>query len=465
MTRFEVPHTMKTTVLVVCAAVAVTACGSGSGFGTSDAEKSAPGGNGTVQIAGVGAFSQPAANLDAKGAATFRIGDEFFTESWTRAPGPDPTRDGLGPTYLAVSCAACHVADGRGSAPGTLLDRGSPILRFIDGEGAGTSIGPYALQVQSKAIDGVRAEARVEVRWEDVAGSYPDGAPYLLRRPSVLVTDEMFGPLAFSHATSVRVAPPLIGLGLLEAIPETAILENADPGDRDGDGISGVASQVMPIGGTDTVIGRFGLKANVASVADQTALAYLLDIGITSPPLPDQNCPIVQIACGGAPGGGSPEISGERLDAVIFYSQTLAVPARKGVADASVVEGEDLFGSLGCSACHIARWETDSHALAALSNQTILPYTDLLLHDMGEGLSDGRSDGTASPTEWRTAPLWGLGMIRSVNPDAGFLHDGRARSIEEAILWHGGEAAASRNGFVALDVADRERLLIFLKSL
>jgi CxxC motif-containing protein (DUF1111 family) len=188
-------------------------------------------------------------------------------------------------------------------------------------------------------------------------------------------------------------------------------------------------------------------------------------MGITSPSLPNQNCPTIQIACAEAGSGGSPEISRDRLDAVIFYSQTLAVPARKGVSDASVVEGEEIFDSLRCSACHIARWTTGEHSVTALSKQTILPYTDMLLHDMGAGLSDGRSDGTASPSEWRTSPLWGLGMIRSVNPDSGFLHDGRARTIEEAVLWHGGEAAVARNGFVALDAADRERLLIFLKSL
>jgi CxxC motif-containing protein (DUF1111 family) len=212
---------------------------------------------------------------------------------------------------------------------------------------------------------------------------YTDGTPYLLRRPSVIVTDEMFGSLASSHATSVRVAPPLIGVGLLEAIPETAVLENADPEDRNGDGISGVASRVVPIGRTEAALGRCGLKANVASVADQTVLAYLFDIGITSPPLPDQNCPKVQISCATSPNGGTPEISGDRLAAVIFYSQTLAVPARKGVADASVVQGERLFASLGCSACHVARWKTGAHAIPALSNQTILPYSDLLLHDMG----------------------------------------------------------------------------------
>ena len=449
----------------VCAALVLAACGSGSGFGISDAEKSTPGGDGTVRATGVGAFSQPVANLDDAGDILFRIGDKFFTEPWTVAPGAEPTRDGLGPTYLAASCAACHVADGRGSMPGASSDRGSPILRFIDARGDGTTLDAYAVQLQTSATEGVLHEATIDVTWQPVGGFYSDGTPYTLQRPAVELSDESFGSLGDHHATSVRVAPPLIGVGLLEAVAEADIVKNADPDDLDGDGISGVASRVVPLGGSDPVLGRFGLKANVASISDQTALAYLFDMGITSPPLPNENCPQVQLACKNAASGGSPEISSDRLDAVIFYSQTLAVPARTGMADASVVAGEKLFESLDCSVCHIPRWQTGSHTVDALSDQTIIPYTDMLLHDMGSSLTDGRSDGTASATEWRTAALWGLGMTRSVNPDAGFLHDGRARTIEEAVLWHGGEASVSRDGFVALSESDRERLLIFLKSL
>jgi len=465
MVRVERWELARLALWVAVVAIVTTSCGSGSGFGSSDAEKSAPGGDGTVRATGVGAFSQPAANLDDHGDAVFRIGDEFFTEAWANAPGMEPTRDGLGPTYLASACVACHVADGRGSAPGSPSDIGAPILRFVDREDSAVNLDAYGVQIQTRALEGVLSEARVAMTWEKVPGTYADGTSFTLRRPVVSVTDEAFGSLQAMHATSVRVAPPLIGVGLLEAIPEADILENADPQDRDADGISGAASSVVPLAGGDPVLGRFGLKANVASVADQTALAYLLDMGITSPTLPNENCPVVQTACAEAPSGGAPEISADRIDAVIFYSQTLAVPARKGVTDASVVAGEELFDSVRCSACHIARWETGDHPVAALSNQMIIPYTDMLLHDMGPGLSDGRTDGSASAGEWRTSPLWGVGLIRSVNPDAGFLHDGRARTIEEAVLWHGGEASASRDDFVALDLVDRERLLIFLKSL
>jgi CxxC motif-containing protein (DUF1111 family) len=149
----------------------------------------------------------------------------------------------------------------------------------------------------------------------------------------------------------------------------------------------------------------------------------------------------------------------------VFYAQTLGVPARAGVDDESVIAGEQLFDSIGCTACHTTRWETGAHDVESLSHQVIYPYTDLLLHDMGEDLSDGRTDGTATASEWRTAPLWGLGLVRTVNANAGFLHDGRARTIEEAVLWHGGEASVSRDRFVELSSRDRTLLLLFLKSL
>jgi CxxC motif-containing protein (DUF1111 family) len=212
-------------------------------------------------------------------------------------------------------------------------------------------------------------------------------------------------------------------------------------------------------------VGRFGLKSNVATLVDQASLAYLLDMGITTPLFADENCPEVQTACAAMPSGGTPEISEDRLAAVVLYLRTLGVPARTNLDDASVAAGAALFAELGCAGCHVARWKTGDHPLAAVSNQTIYPYTDLLLHDMGPELSDGRIDGDASATEWRTTPLWGLGFVKAVNSDAGFLHDGRARTIEEAILWHGGEAAAGQTRFLSLDAAQREQLLHFLRSL
>jgi len=441
-------------------AVACSPVGYG-GYGDSG---EAPGGGGTVDNHGPGAFSQPAANLTDDDVARFRIGDSFFTEPWEPAGPAASERDGLGPTFLAVSCAECHPADGRSSAPAGGSMRGA-ILRFVDAAAMGTSLDAYHTQIQTEAVPGAIPEASIAVTWSEVDGEYSDGTPFALRRPEVMVSDAAFGPLEARVATGVRLGPPLIGLGLLEAIPAEDIIALADPDDQDGDGISGVASFVDSLSLGPDSLGRFGWKANVASVADQTAIAYLLDLGITSPLLPTENCPSIQTGCAGLPSGGAPEISEERFAAVVAYAQTLAVPGRPSAGDTTVQEGGVLFDDIGCSSCHVAQWTTGEHAIEALSGQAIIPYTDLLLHDMGPELSDGRSDGVASPTEWRTAPLWGLGLTRTVNPEAGFLHDGRARSIEEAVLWHGGEALGARESFVALSAEDRQRVLVFLKSL
>lgn len=450
---------------MVALAVVATGCYGGDGYNDYTKGPSAPGGATSVAEYGPGAFSHPAANLTDLEKARFRIGDVFFTEPWSAAPGSNPERDGLGPTYLATSCAACHPADGRGSAPGTPGDQGSPLLRFTDGEGHAAVLDAYHIQLQTYAVDGVDAEGWFDIEWDMVPGSYPDGAVYELRRPVVTVGGGVFGRLDGLAASGVRVGPSLIGLGLLEAIAEEDIRANSDPDDFDGDGISGEVSVVDSPTLGSSVLGRFGLKANVASVEDQTAVAYLLDLGVTTGIHPVENCPTPQIACAEAATGGSPEISADRFADVVFYTQTLSVPSRAFAEDESVVEGEALFVDLGCTSCHIRRWETSDHEIGAVSNQVIYPYTDLLLHDMGEGLSDGRTDGVASASEWRTAPLWGLGLTRSVNSDAGFLHDGRARTIEEATLWHGGEAEAARTAFTALSAGNRELVLIFLKSL
>jgi len=462
--RRRAPRTGWSAVVSVALALIATGCYGGEGYNDYGSGPGAPGGDGTVSNYGPGAFSQAAANLSEEEVARFRIGDRFFTQPWTSAPGGAPESDGLGPTYLATSCAGCHPADGRSSAPLSVGDQGSPILRFIDTAGTASDLAEYHTQLQTDAVDGVPAEGEILIRWEYVNEVHPDGSPFSLRFP-VLDVKGAFEDLDGATATGVRVGPSLIGLGLLEAIPQQEIIAGADPDDADGDGISGRAPMAQPLRGGAAVIGRFGLKGNVASVADQTAIAYLLDMGITSPLLPNENCPPIQGACGRAPSGGDPEISLERFEDVVFYAQTLAVPGRPFASDESIVDGQRQFEALGCSGCHVQKWETGDHPVQALAGQTIYPYTDLLLHDMGEALSDGRRDGSATATEWRTPALWGLGLTRTVNAAAGFLHDGRARTIEEAVLWHGGEAAVARDAFTELSEVDRQLVLNFLKSL
>ena len=456
-------HATGLRIWVVALALVASSCSLPGQSSRVPAGQAAPGGDTTAAVSSAGAFSQPAANLTDEQVTMFLIGDRFFTEPWSPAgQGPDD-QDGLGPTFLSPACAGCHIADGRGSPPG--VPGFSPIVRFIGPDGSGGSLDGYGDQIQTRAIAGVNAEATVAVAWTVTEGTYLDGTAYQLRAPVISVVDEQFGDLRGATATGLRIGPPLIGLGLLEAIDAGDIRASADPDDADGDGISGRISTVTDLRTGGETVGRFGLKANVGSIEDQAALAYHLDLGITTPMFPGENCPTAQIACASSPSGGSPEISADRLAAVVFYLQTLAVPARTDLRHESVLAGSDLFAELGCAACHRPTWNTGEHSVEAVAHQTIYPYTDLLLHDMGDGLGDGRADGSASATEWRTPPLWGLGFTKAVNAEAGFLHDGRARTIEEAILWHGGEAQASKISFLSLDAAQREQLLHFLKSL
>ena len=264
---------------------------------------------------------------------------------------------------------------------------------------------------------------------------------------------------------SPRIAPSVFGGGLLEAIPDAAILAKADPDDSDGDGISGRANMVWSVRDGETRLGRFGWKANVPTLEQQIAGAFHGDIGITSPLFVDENCPTGQDTCQSAPNGGVPEIGEERLAKVVFYNQTLAVPAMRDVDDPQVRRGARLFLKAGCAACHTPNYTTGEHAVPAVTGQVIFPYTDLLLHDMGEGLADGRPDFLANEREWRTPPLWGIGLIKNVNNHTRLLHDGRARDIAEAILWHGGEGLAAREEFRKMSREEREALLRFLEAL
>ncbi len=425
---------------LVAFAVVASACTGSATYGATDHR--------AAQAPASMAFGNPDAGLSGLELARFRIGDRFFTEPWVPAAvGRDLERDGLGPTYVAAACAACHVRDGKANAPWA----GGPVVYRIAGEAPPA----YGIQIQDRAVPGVPPEARVDVAFVEEPFTYPDGTRVVLRRPEVSVSAPAFGGEIVDLPGTVRSAPALIGLGLLAAVPADAVIAYADPDDADGDGISGRAVRVGPD------LGRFGWKASKASVLDQAADAYLRDMGITSPLHPRQNCPGPQEACGRAPGGGTPEISADRLAAVAFYASTLAVPERRDPTAADVVAGEELFDAVGCTACHRSVLPT-SPDQGWVGGRVVHPYTDLLVHDMGPGLADAAG---LEATEWRTAPLWGIGRVDEVNPYAGYLHDGRARTLEEAILWHGGEAQAARDRFVALDSADRARIIAFLDDL
>jgi CxxC motif-containing protein (DUF1111 family) len=322
----------------------------------------------------------------------------------------------------------------------------------------------YGDQFHDQAIPGVPAEGRVWIEWEEMRGEYPDGTTYALRRPRIEFRELAYGPIG-EVLISPRVAPAMIGLGLLEAVPDAELLAASDPDDADGDGISGRANYVWDAASVTRRLGRFGWKANVASLRAQITGAAAGDLGLTSTLAPQDACTAEQTACLAATSGGDPEISPTFVDKLLLYTQTLAVPMRRDTNVAEVRRGEELFETLGCVACHKTTSTTGLHDIASLSQQTIHPYTDLLLHDLGDGLADGRPDGEANGREWRTPPLWGIGLVRQVNSHTRFLHDGRARNLEEAVLWHGGEAHRSRAAFMQLEARERAALLRFLASL
>ncbi|MGQ0622127.1 MAG: di-heme oxidoreductase family protein [Panacagrimonas sp.] len=414
-------------------------------------------------------FSLPAPNLDARQLRDFSFGNRLFNTNWVQSGSSTASFDGLGPLFNRVSCSGCHVRDGRGRPPEPGAPMESMLVRIsVPGRDAHGGPNPhpvYGDQIQDRAIQGTPAEAVVRLQWEETAGRHEDGEIYTLRRPRVVLDAFAYGPIGAGLLTSPRVAPHMIGLGLLEAVPESDLLGRADPEDRNTDGVSGRANRVWDSARQTTVFGRFGWKANQPGLRQQVAGAAAGDIGITSVAHPADACTVGQKACIDAPNGGVPELSGEFLDKLLLYSRTLAVPHRRRVDDPQVHGGESLFNQAGCAACHTTTLLTGDHELAALAHQRIHPFTDLLLHDMGEGLADGRPDFEADGREWRTAPLWGLGLIGDVNGHELLLHDGRARGIAEAILWHGGEAEVSKEKFRRMSRTDREALLAFLRSL
>lgn len=428
----------------------------------------------TVRQAGVDAFALPAPKITRAHRRDFVIGNSLFNENWVASPASVKTRQGLGPIFNAQSCSSCHFKDGRGAPP---LKKGDPLVGLlvrVSLPGKGTRGEPvpvpkYGDQIQHRANLGILPEAKVVITQELIPGKYPDDTPYILEKPSYHFTDLAFGSLPEDVRTSPRVAPGVYGMGLLEAIPEGAILAREDPGDANGDGISGRANRPWNLVSGKKQLGRFGWKANQPTVAQQNFSAFLGDMGITSPHLRRQNCEFGQDACTKSFALPRPEIDAASLREVEVYTKLLAVPAARNTGDPRFVAGLMAFRQTGCNGCHVESHVTaDAIALKdfpELASQVIRPYTDLLLHDMGDGLADGREDFDADGREWRTPPLWGLGLVPVVNGHTRYLHDGRAQSLEAAILWHGGEASKARTDFMALSRSAREALLFFLESL
>jgi CxxC motif-containing protein (DUF1111 family) len=433
------------------------------------------------------AFSNFSANISFAEEETFKLGNALFRKLWVSSPSSTQASDGLGPLFNARACQSCHLKDGRGHPPEGIDESSvSMFLRvsvppstpeeeaMIDNLEADVIAEPtYGTQIQDLAVPGLHGEGTMEIAYAEEEVTLGDGTVVSLRRPEYSLTDLGYGELHPEAMFSPRVASPMIGLGLLEAIPEADIAAWSDPDDADGDGISGRLRHVRDPETGEVVLGRFGWKSGAPTVRAQTASAFAGDIGISTPLVdkPHGDCTRNQADCLAAQTGeqarlGETEAPDPVLDLVTFYSQNLAVPARRDVEDPTVLAGKELFYGLGCTSCHRPKYVTSREAeIDALKFQLIWPYTDMLLHDMGEGLADHRPEGTANGYEWRTPPLWGIGLTETVSGHTLFLHDGRARSLTEAILWHGGEAQAARDGFAALDATDRKALLTFLGSL
>lgn len=422
------------------------------------------GGETTAFLSSSNSFSTPATNLHGTDMDTHLDGDAHFEAAFVTAPAE--VNGGIGPIFNNTSCVSCHSRDGRAAFP-TDINALSGFFFRVSIPGTNEYGGPkpvpgYGTQIQNQAIFGYEPEAKFQVTYTAVTETFDDGSQVVLQKPHYKIVEPYY-ELPENIMLSPRLAPPVFGLGLLEAIPESNILQYQDINDANGDGISGKANYVYDIETKTTRLGRFGWKANTSSVLEQCAGAYNGDMGITSYFLP------YETGYGQANGddglGDDPEVENEVIDQVVFYCKTLAVPAPRDMDDANVIAGENLFEQIDCAKCHIPEMQTGSSEISAVANQTIYPYTDMLLHDMGEGLADNRPDYLADGREWKTRPLWGIGLTRVVNGHTDYLHDGRAKNLTEAILWHGGEAEASKNKFKALSTEKRQQLLTFINSL
>ena len=432
------------------------------------------------------AFSNPSQNLAFSQLQQFLLGNALFRKMWVSSPSSTHASDGLGPLFNARSCQSCHLKDGRGHPPEGASEATSMLIRLArpaanDNEQQALNDlkvmswpdPVYGGQLQDGAVAELQPEGKIAISYTEQSIELNGGEVVKLRMPEYSIGALGYGPMHDGVTLSPRIAPPMIGLGLVEAIHPSDILNQADEGDQDGDGISGKASLVLDPDSGEKLLGRFGWKASKPSLKAQSAGAFSGDIGISTSLHPSAygDCTTAQKTCREMPNGvqkrlGDEEAPDQVLDLVVFYSSNLAVPARRDVDDKTVLAGKELFYNIGCASCHTPKYVTRRDAdIKELAFQLIWPYSDFLLHDMGEGLADNQPVGLASGSEWRTPPLWGIGLTETVNGHTFFLHDGRARNLTEAIMWHGGEAENAKQAFRQLEQQDRRALITFLESL
>ena len=462
-------------------ALGLSACDDVPRFTEAEPGEARSGGSATVRKTDQNAFSLPSANLPPSRRVDFSVGNSFFRNPWVIAPSTTTARDGLGPLFNTNACQNCHIKDGRGHPPTPDAQNAVSMLVRLSIpdtpayakviEQLGVVPEPvYGGQLQDMSVPGVVPEGKVRVDYTPVPVRFKDGTEVELRKPTLQITQLGYGPMHPDTRFSARVAPPMIGLGLLEAIPDEAILANAESQAKAKNGIAGRPNRVWDDAQQKTVLGRFGWKAGQPNLNQQNVHAFSGDMGLTTRLRPVDDCTDAQTACKQAPNGngaeGEPEVSDNILRLVLFYSRNLAVPARRDVSAPEVLAGKTLFFQAGCQSCHTPKYTTAANAAEPeLANQVIRPYSDLLLHDMGDGLADHRSEFQASGRDWRTPPLWGIGLTQAVSGHTRFLHDGRARNLLEAVLWHGGEATAAQQQVLSFNAEQRAALLAFLNSL
>jgi CxxC motif-containing protein (DUF1111 family) len=420
------------------------------------------------------AFSQKITPLNNDEEDIFVLGKSFFEFPWVVAPSSTKARDGLGPLFSANNCITCHMNNSRGfSIDGNLsegiIPRSLALRLSLNSDVIDETLGfapepTYGHQINRNSAFGLPFEATPKVEYSYITDTFSDGESYTLRSPRYYLENLGYGELHADTEFSVHVAAQLVGLGLIEAIKEGDILALSDPEDENSDGISGRQNRVYNRETNSTTGGRFTWKASLPSVRQQVALALLSDIGITSPLYSEDSCGKQQALC---IENSRDEIDAPAyvLDSLEYFLKNIAVPKQRNSETPQVQKGFTIFKSLDCIKCHHDNYITGESEVSALSGVEIHPFSDFLIHDMGDGLADERSEFLATGSEWRTPPLWGIGLFKATTGKHHYLHDGRARDIKEAILWHGGEAIGAKKAFIKMPKNDREALLAFLNSL
>lgn len=438
-----------------------------------------PGGGMTAKRLSDRTFVVVGASVNRMDELSFWTGFSLFRDPWVIAPSSTKDRDGLGPLFHTRSCISCHLGGARGPEPIIGLSKPSAmVIRLGPNSDNGPLVDPhYGGQLQPRGIkighprlpQPVVGEGMLQLDYTEVVGEYADGTQYTLRKPKYALRELAHGALTDGIGLSPRFAPVIYGTGLVDAIATEDLLALEDEDDADGDGISARYNRVPNVVTNTIEIGRFGFKGKHPNLAQQVAAAFRDDIGITNEFFPQETCTEVQTNCVIASDIGDQsgvEIPNKLLKLVMDFNYWLAVPPARNLEGSSQQRGRELFYAANCDACHTPSFTTDpEYPDTNLANQTIFPYSDFALHDMGPELADGIREYEANGNEWRTAPLWGLGMQKSYRQKTSFLHDGRARTVSEAILWHGGEAAQSQQLFLNMSKDDREALIAFLKAI